>query len=131
MSEETKNTNEGSIDKDQERAPTAEERIKGRVEGAIAGEVYKLEVLAERLLDEDRVKDHCQAMETIASIRARAEMYCIQLEMAAQTAAMASLFGGAMRQQQQAGVVAPQDIGDVSEVLKRAKRPGGNSPQGD
>lgn len=122
MNEETKTKEAGGVDEDQERAPTPEEKIAARVKTGISEEVERLENLAHRFLGEDRIKDHCQVIETLASIKARAEMYCIQLEMAMQTAAMASMLGSAMRQKQ--GDAPPQDIGDIADVLKRASRPG-------
>lgn len=122
MNEETKTKEGGGVDENQERVPTPEEKISERIKAGISEEIERLENLAHRLLGEDRIKDHCQVIETLASIKARAEMYCVQLEMAMQTAAMASMLNSAMRKKQ--GRTPPQDIGDIDDMLKRVSRPG-------
>ncbi|MEN6368899.1 MAG: hypothetical protein ABFD77_04285 [Thermotogota bacterium] len=111
-----------------------ERDIKKRVLGAVADEVARLNEAAEDFRDRGNHEAYCHAVESIASIKARAEVFCIQVEMAATTAAMATLFGNAMRNVGSAapGAVpgaAPGDLPPgIAELIRRGRRPGIGAP---
>jgi len=109
--------------------PSMEADVKRRVFAAVADEIARLEEFAESSKNTGQNEAYCHALEAMASIKARAEVYCIQVEMAAATAAMASIFGGAMRQRA-AAQPAQEGPEAVKDLLRRVDSPGRKSPQG-
>jgi len=114
----------------QEAQPSMEQKVKDRIAAAIAPELKRLEVLAESMQKRNDTEGYCHAIEAIASTKARAEVYGIQVEMAIQTAALASVVNTAMRGQGQQGRVpgGPERPGDLDEIVRKGSRPGQESP---
>lgn len=112
--------------------PPMEEDVRRRVLESIAPEIARLNDFAQVARDTGRGDDFCRAIEAVANIKSRAEVSCIQVEMAATTAAMASLFGGALRaraaQAAEPGKVPVGGAEEAAELLRKMDRPGGGSP---
>lgn len=101
-----------------------------RIADAISAEVQRLDALATRLEEQKNFEGVAHIVEALASVKARAEVYCIQIEMAAQTAAVASLLGAAMRQpgQPPGQPPGPRDAG-LRSIIEKGKRPPGGDSQ--
>jgi len=115
---------------DTAKPETREAQIKRRVIGAMQDEIDRLDELASECLAADNTEGHCHALESLAAVKARGEVYCIQVEMAMQTAALATIIGGQQRARQQQPVPVESD-GQLADLLKRGSRPGEGKPAGD
>jgi hypothetical protein len=109
-----------------------EEDVRRRVLESIAPEIARLNDFAQVARDTGRGDDFCRAIEAVANIKSRAEVSCIQVEMAATTAAMASLFGGALRaraaQAAEPGKTPLSSAEEAADLIRKMDRPGGGSP---
>jgi hypothetical protein len=114
--------------------PATTDDVRTRIFASVQAELARLEAHAERHVEDPKASEvFCHAMEAIAAIKARVEVYVIQVEMAASTAAMATIIGSAMRQRAAQPVAATDHAQlppDVADLLRKANRPGGNSPPG-
>ncbi len=115
---------------EEKKTETMERKIRQRIYATVEAEIGRLEEIAKIFEAKGSSKDYANTLEGIASIKSRCEMYCIQIEMAAQTAAMASAFNTAARKN-----AAPTPANDseapdnIEEIMRRASRPGVKSPQ--
>jgi len=98
------------------RAKPIEEVVKERVRGAVAGELSRLEVVAAKAMTDNDMESYCRALEAMAAIKGRSETYCIQIEMAAKTAAMASV-----AMQRPAGGPDEGGLKNLSELINKAR----------
>lgn len=104
---------------DHPQAEPIDAKVRRRIAGAVQGELDRLEEVARAAQADQAWQAFTMSVETIASVKARVEMYCIQIEMAVTTAAMASLAGG-LRTKQTGG-------SDPVALVRKADKPGGNS----
>ena len=112
--------------------PAPEEVLRQRINASVTGELSRLEVFAAKCMTEGNNQGYAAAVESMAGIKMRCEVYCIQVEMAAKTAALASAVGGMMRQgPSPAGVGGPgQPQGrDLADLLEKAKGGRGKPPE--
>jgi len=112
--------------------PATTDDVRKRIVASVQEEIARLDEYAASYSKHPKEQEvFCHAMESIAAIKARVEVYVIQVEMAASTAAMSSIIGQAMRARVAQNAVAsePAILSDeVADLLRRGRRPGGNSP---
>lgn len=116
--------------------PTMEDMVKQRIGAAVQGELERLEGYAKIHEDRGQTEALCHVIESTASIKARVEVYCIQVEMAAKTAAVASTLSAMARGGQQGTQVPTGDDGApdtaaLRELAMKARRPGVAKPNPD
>lgn len=126
--------NEGAPGHQAQGRPATTDDVRARIVASVQSEIARLEEHAQMLREAGFRKTSepfCHAMEAIAVIKARVEVYVIQVEMAASTAAMATIIGNAMRQRAAQPGAPTESAGHVdAELIRKASRPGGNSPSG-
>ncbi len=103
---------------------TMEAQMRRRITEAVAEEIRQLVIYSVRAKREGHHQAHCQALESIASVKAKVEVYCLQVEMAVKTAAMASTLGAIMRDKAQPAQGARPDPAAIMDLAAKAARPG-------
>jgi len=132
----TKESSDGVANDSAEKPETMEVKIRRRIGAAIQGEVDRLNKYAAIAKDQrgdGAFKQYCHAIESIASVKGRAEMYCIQVEMAMQTAAMASVMGGVMggAANNKGPRSMPTAQSALEDLVRRGSSPGQETPKKD
>ncbi len=86
------------------KAIPMEDQIRARIMLSVQDDIDRLEGYAarmKRMPDGQGSRSYCQAIESIAAIKVKAETYLVQIEMAAKTAAVAAQFSNMMRGQKE------------------------------
>jgi len=110
------------------KAIPMEEQIRTRIILSIQDDIDRLEGYAarmKRMPDGQGSRSYCQAIESIAAIKVKAETSLIQIEMAAKTAAVAAQIGNMVRGQKGAGTPGEKTPGpNIRDLANKVASPG-------